>query len=185
MTDLRPMVFEMLYNVGDNVSAVAGSGLTDTAFGAPNPAGTKVAVPVAGIRGNAKPLPFLNCTSYSSPGQRPGFTVPDGQTDPSKILFTLGQDVPWINVVCGCIIIPPSRLHELFYRMVVEWTIEFSQIRPVGEITNWAGLGVVAGITHYQNYSFEATKKALGVDANVMEEDTCMVSTNVPIEKVM
>lgn len=185
MRGLVPLVYEMLYNVGDNVSAVSGSGFGDTAFGAPKPNGTKQAVPVAGIRGNGKPMFFINCTSYSGTSggnvEVPGFRINKDGT----VLANAEVEVPWLNVVCGCIIIPPSRLHELFYRMVVEWTIEFSKIRPLSEVVSWAGLGVMAGITHYQNYDYETAKKALGVDAEVMNEDTCMVSTNVPIEKVM
>lgn len=185
MTGLTPLVYEMLYNVGDNVRAVSGSGFGDTAFGAPNPAGTPTSIPVACIRGNGKPLPFINTTAFSGTPTLPGWVLPAGSGPSDPRILNAEQEVPWINVVCGCIIIPPSRLHELFYRMVVEWTIEFSKIRPIGEITNWTGLGVLGGTTHYQNYSYESSKKALGVDADVMDEDTCMVSTNVPIEKVM
>lgn len=183
MRGLQPMVFEMLYNVGDNTQAISVGAYDDNAFGAPNPAGSKVAVPIASIRGNPKPIPFLNCTSYSASGALAGFS--NSSTGITTQPENHEIDVPWLNVVCGCIIIPPSRLHELFYRMVVEWTIEFTKIRPIGEITDWTGLKRIANITHYQNYSFESTKKALGVDADVMNEDTCMVSTNVPIEKVM
>lgn len=188
MSNLRPLVYEVLYNIGDQAHYKQDNNVND-AVGVPvgSPLGNGVAQNVYGqsIRGNAKPLPFMNCTSYTgSTGPRhPGFLV-GGESTGTNVQND-EQDVPWINCVVGCIIVPPSRLHELFYRMVVEWTIEFSQIRPISEITNWAGLSVMANITHYQNYSFEATKSALGVDGEVMDHSQTMVDANVEINKVM
>lgn len=185
MKGLKPLVYEMLYNIGDN-SANYGQTQEDKQFDYPSQSTAQsLGLNVGAIRGHAKSLPFINCTSYSgNVGQPAGF--PTG-TAPSLVLPGNHEtDVPWINCVVGAIIVPPSRLHELFYRMVVEWTIEFSAIRPVGEITNWAGLGVVAGLTHYQNYSYEATKEALtGDKETILENDSCMVSANVDVQKVM
>lgn len=183
MKGLRPLVYEILYNVGDN-SAVAAGG-TNNNFTYPTTAGAQQTQAVQAIRGNSKPLPFINCTSYSgaqSYSTIPGFRI---GTDPNFV-NNAEVDVPWINCVVGAIIVPPSRLHELFYRMVVEWTIEFSQIRPLAEITNWAGLGIIADLTHYQNYSYESTKEALtGSKDTVLENDQCMVAANVEVNKVM
>lgn len=185
MTDLKPLVYEMLYNVGDNDPKSAGNSGTRDTITYPAGDGTQTrGSQVSGIRGNGKPIPFINCTAYSSNLKDPGFSIPTGGEYPN-VMYNAGTEIPYINCVVGAIIIPPSRLHELFYRMVVEWTIEFSQIRPLGEITNWAGLNALAGITHYQNYSYANTKKAItGSDESVMTEDTCMVSTTAPIEKV-
>lgn len=176
MKGLKPLVFEYLANIADK-----GTTQSPGFPGADGAASQNF--PVQYIRGKAKPLPFINCTSYSSQGAYNPMENSGAQT---KVLpINQEIDVPWINCVVGAIIVPPSRLHELFYRMVVEWTIEFSMIRPISEITNWTGLGRMADITHFQNYSYEATKKVLGVDEEVMENDQCMVSTNADIEKVM
>lgn len=179
MSGLKPLVYEVLYNLGDNA---VGNSTTPASDGPGYPgqdSSKQVLVPRT-IRGNAKPLPFINCTSYTgnSGAQNPGFVLSPG-------VGNAEQDVPWINCVVGAIIIPPSRLHELFYRMVVEWTIEFSQIRPIGEITSFTGLANLGNYTHYQNYSFEATKQALGVDGEVMDYSQTMVDANVEIDKVM
>lgn len=184
MNNLRPLVYEILYNIGDNSPDGKGAaGSTDGSPQAPGPTGSRLAVPMEHIRGNAKPIPFINCTSYGGGYLPPGFRVPDQDNVP--IINNCELDVPWINCVVGAIIVPPSRLHELFYRMVVEWTIEFSQIRPIGEVTDWNGLGVLGNQTHYQNYSYEATKEALtGTSETELKNDTCMVSTNASIQKV-
>lgn len=185
MKNLKPLVYEVLYNFGDNAGSTSAG--TDISAGYPAADGTRGVVSARGIRGNAKPLPFINCTSYSNGAIWPGFNAaPAGSDDSDPHVTNHEVDVPWINCVVGAIIVPPSRLHELFYRMVVEWTIEFSMIRPLSEIADWTGLGVLADMTHYQNYSYEATKEAVtGSKESILSEDTCMVSTTAPIQKVM
>lgn len=179
MRGLRPLVFEMNYNIGD----VSASG-TPTGPGAPPDSGTgKVTVPFSAILGKSKPFPFINCTSFTAPGTNgtdtvaPGFVVGAGNSE---------KDVPWLKVFCGCIIVPPSRLHELFYRMVVEWTIEFSMIRPLHEIADLNGLANIGNYQHFINYNYSATKEALtGDEETILDEDSCMVSATVPVNKVM
>lgn len=180
MSGLRPLVYEMVYNVGD-------ASLTDGVASTPSIAGQAIPLPIKGILGKAKEMPFINCTSYSeSSAKATAGTALPGFPDDGYMPYNSEVDVPWINVVCGCIIVPPSRLHELFYRMVVEWTIEFSALRPIGEITDWASLARIGNTTHYQNYSYEATKEALtGTSDTILENDSCMVSANVDINKVM
>lgn len=180
MTDLKPLVYEVLYNIGDEANHFAVP--NNNGPGYPQSDSSRAALVPQGIRGNAKPLPFINCTSYSS-----GDAKPPGwdSTQVPGVPYNHETDVPWINCVVGAIIVPPSRLHELFYRMVVEWTIEFSQIRPVSEITDFWGLAGLGNATHYQNYSYGATKKALtGSEDSILANDTCMVSTTANIEKV-
>lgn len=181
MRGLKPLVYEVLQNIGDN-GPLGSDGHSIQYPGAPDTDGSLWGRPYPQvIRGGAKPLPLINCTSYSSGDAVPGFD--SGQTSDRVVNHEI--EVPWINCVVGAIIIPPSRLHELFYRMVVEWTLEFTSIRPIGEITSWTGLSRLGGITHYQNYSFENTKQALGVEQEIMDRSQAMIDANVDIKKVM
>lgn len=181
MTDLRPLVYEMVYNVGDSFGAANDGDATD--FSGPLADGYAYGHPVSKIIGKAKEMPFINCTAYSHTESKDPDAAIAGFPDAP---YNCETQVPWINVVCGCIIVPPSRLHELFYRMVVEWTLEFSSLRPIGEIGNWAQLQFVGNSTHYQNYSYTETKKAITGDADsILKNDSCMVSANVDIKKVM
>lgn len=184
MKGLKPLVYEVLYNIGDQARSKQDND-ANVAMGAPAgtilPTGSSASLYGQSIRGNAKPLPFINCTGYGGSATFPGF-----YTNPKTLPDNAEQDVPWINCVVGAIIVPPSRLHELFYRMVVEWTIEFTMIRPLSEITNWTGLSAVANLTHYQNYSYEVTKEAVtGSKETILDSDACMVSANVDVKKVM
>lgn len=183
MDNLRPLVYERLYNVGDNCLDNAEQ------YAAPNSASDKSLRVVTSIRGNAKPLPMINCTSYSAVNdtkytgqQYAGFKTASGANN----IINSEIDVPWINCCVAGIIIPPSRLHQLFYRMVVEWDIEFSMIRPLSELMHYGDLATQGNVTHYQNYNYSATKEALtGTSDSILSSDTCMVSANVNVNKVM
>lgn len=177
MKSLRPLVYDLLYNVGDSKEPInpAGSWYVP----APKDDGQAVQIPPRAVIGNAHPLPWLNCTAWTSNSDKK--TTGFGYSDNAE------TNVPYLNVVCGAIIIPPSRLHELYYRMVVEWTIEFSGIRSVLEITDFPeGIAYFGNYQHYQNYSYEQTKKAVtGDEETILDNDACMVSANVDIDKVM
>lgn len=187
MTNLKPLVYEMVYNVGDLPSGLTEN--TVASYASPNDDRSVVSVPVERILGKAKEFPFLNCTSYTFALSKEtkaasGFAESGFPSDQTPANCEI--QVPYLSVMCGCIIVPPSRLHSLYFRMVCEWTLEFSAIRPVGEIVNWLGLASVGNATHYQNYSYESTKKAItGDDKSIMDKDAAMVSSNADITKVM
>lgn len=183
MNKLTPLVWEMLYNIGDNRGGVD---MVPANTDAMYPGADTVArdIDVRAVRGNAKRMPFINCTSYSKTANG-GYALPGFPAD-DKEVGNASVDVPSLNVYVGCIIVPPSRLHELFYRMVVEWTIEFTAIRPIGEITDWGGLSRLGDVTHLINYDYSATKKAVTGDSDtILDSDSCMVSANVEVDKVM
>lgn len=173
----------MVYNVGDMTTAAPE--MAGAQYAAPNGDG-KVTVPLERIVGKAKEFPFLNCTSYSYSNAKAGAAAAGFVAGDTNNIWNAETDVPYMQVFCGAIIIPPSRRHELFFRMVCEWTLEFTAIRPLSEIMNWTSLGQQGDKTHYQNYSYERTKKALtGTSDTDLSADTCMVSSNVDVEKVM
>lgn len=186
MTGLKPLVYEMLYSVGDN--AVGSTGSTEGGnFDAPGDDHRATLFTPQKIRGNAKPLPFINCTAYSL--NTSGGQIVAGTTAPPGFPYepqNAEVGVPWINCVVAAVVCPPSRRHSLYYRMVVEWTLEFSTVRPLSEIVSFSGLAALGGVQHYINYSYEATKEALtGSRDTILDNDTCMASANVGIEKVM
>lgn len=179
MKGLRPLVYEMVYNVGDSINSA-----NPTTVSVPLTDGAQGTFVARAILGKAKEFPFIPCTAYGTADAcPPGFM--QGHHG-ENIPYNKETLVPYMKVFCGAIIVPPSKLHELYYRMVVEWTIEFSQIRPIGEITDWLGLATLGSGTHWQNYSYDETKKAVtGTDETILEKDSCMVSANVDVNRVM
>lgn len=185
MTDLRPLVYEMLYNVGDN-QVVGNGNTTNNNLLYINSDDTVASTSVSAFRGSPKPLPWINCTfPASGTPVAPGFGSANNQANVPNIPTNPNQGVPNVQVMVGAIIIPPSRLHTLYYRMVCEWTVEFSGIRSINEITNFDGLAKLGATSHYQSYSYGTAKSVLGVEGTNLTSDTTMVSANVDINKVM
>lgn len=176
MRGLRPMVYEMLHSVGDvSASSIASSSSAAGNFRYPVPDGSYGSAPDRIVKGNAKPLPMMNTTIYNAGETMPGFTgVVNAETD-----------IPAPQIVVGAVIVPPSRLHELYFRMVVEWTLEFSMVRQIADITSWGGLANLGQSTHYKNYDYSESKAAAGVDSSTLTSDNGMVAANVEIKKVM
>lgn len=180
MNGLVPLVYETYQSIGDN-------GLT----GADNPHGVILPddtmptgqignISVQTFRGRSHVLPMMNCTvpkassgipSTSHAGFGGNVNVPNAQID-----------VPAPKIYCGCILVPPSRLHQLFFRMVCEWTIEFSTIRALGDITTWSGLKQLGATTHFMSYDYSNDSKE-----SVFTESTDLVDTSEEsgIKKVM
>lgn len=160
MRKLIPLVYETYQNIGQN--EINGAGDT---IGLLTGADTVTAISVQNFRGKSHPLPFLNCTSQAP--------IDDAHLRQSGFLSAKAKnsqtDVPAPKVFCGVLVVPPSRLHELYYRMVVEWTLEFSQIRSVSEIVSFAGLQEIGADSHVQSYNY---------NSKTLTESTSMVDTS-------
>lgn len=67
------------------------------------------------------------------------------------------------------IVLPPAKLNQLYYRLKVTWTIEFTGLRSLIDIANWAYMnhaGSVAYGTDYATQSSSMTAKTSMVDAD-------------------
>lgn len=189
MRDVVPLVYETLTTMGQN--GVSSSG-ADASQGAPSnivygqkPDGSGYNLPSAHtFRGKPQRMPFINTTTMRPAALDPSITIGSANsgfpyadnTDPPNN-FQLGVPAP--KVFCSLICIPPSRLHQLFYRMVVEWTVEFTGIRPLSEITSWNGLQTIGNAQHVMDYDFGTSK--------LLTEETELVDTSADsgIKKVM
>lgn len=174
MTNLRPLVHEVLSNFG-GVNMVNATTPDAPAYSPGSGTSGAFAQEVTPkfMRGNAKPMPRIPCTAFGATVSyvRPGFALPSDINDNSETI------VNSLRTVVGSIIIPPSRLHELYYRMVVEWSIEFSEIRTLSEIAGWNGLRDIGNATHFQDYDFGESK--------IVDNVAGMAAANVDLDKVM
>lgn len=181
MRDVRPLVYEVLADNGMNNAngGINGSGTNGVV---PTQNQSNLALNVGGffIKGNAKPMPFMNTTFVNGSSSVSGANI--GFSDTAS---NIQQGIPAPRVMCAAIIVPPSKLRELFFRMTVEWTLEFSQIRPISEVCTWADMTALANTTHYQNYDYSTSSKAEGLSESTMTESQNMVDSNVDIKKVM
>lgn len=158
MRGLRPLV-HMLASTFGNVSqpqAQASPNL-NSIYGETT-SGTPAALTGVGrvIRGRAFPMPRMP-TKVPQSGGVSNFAIPPA----------------W----CACIIVPPSKLNSLYYRMRVVWSIEFSVPRSIQSIGTYSDVGDLGRATYYNGYD-SASKN--------MENVTDSIDTiGVDIEKVM
>lgn len=183
MFNLRPLVYEMNYSLhAMRVKNTAyGTGETDIVETAMTPDGF-ISRSAQAFMGKSKPMPWLPTTTefIASGGTSiinasAGFPAIGDTGVPTNDKI----GVPAPRIFCGIICIPPSRLHQLFYRLVCEWTLEFSGIRPLAEVTSFSGLQSLGTNTHFIDYDFGESK--------VLQESTEMIDTSdgSGIKKVM
>lgn len=173
MSSLKPLVYERYQTIGDN--AVNGAQVLPTIHPNDNEGPS---ITAATFRGASHLMPMMNTTIVHMEATKATPTGAPAGFPSTEIPANLSIDVPAPKVFVGAIIVPPSRLHQLFYRLVCEWTLEFSSLRPLVEITSFGGIAAIGAATHYMSYTFSAKS---------LPEETSMVDTTEGsgIKKVM
>ena len=189
MTNLVPLCFEQLYNYAwngpdaprdqDQIHTISDTGTVEF---------KSLLHP---IRGNSKPLPAFATsvlTGRLDTNQKPivaapGFVNDDISRDgsPGQIPANAFTQVPDIGpFYVACIVMPPSKLQVLYYRLVVRWTCSFYGPRQISEITSIPGLATTGSNTFFSNYTFG---QSLGTKE---VSDQAMVTTaDAGIQKIM
>lgn len=192
MKKLRPLVFEKWYTHGVNGDAAdaddSGHALTymnKTAI----PEGIYINGLVArGMRGSAHPMPSFNTTMVTATDSEAGISVsnPMAQESPDETATTAGYPVnaqakmPSLpKVMTACIVVPPSRLHQLYYRMTVTTHVEFFEPRSMVDVTTFSHMNsFIDPAVYFSDYSFSSkllTNETSSVD----------VSGDATVEKIM
>lgn len=190
MTDLVPICFEQLYNYAWNgPDAPRDQNLVHTLSNTGTVEFKNLLKP---IRGNSKPLPAFATSVLSgrlNDSQKPilaapGFVNEDVARDgsPGGVPYEAFTQVPDIGpFYVACILMPPSKLQVLYYRLVVRWTVSFYGPRQISEIVNIdGGFSAVAGSTYFSNYSFGSSLTTKEVVDNSM-----VTSADASVQKIM
>lgn len=141
MDGLYPLVYETWNNVGDTAEypVVSEGGYELTTPGQ---------MIVKTFRGSAHRMPRVPCTVYTGKtgvnAGLAGLVASNNQADLPSL--------PTIPV--ACIIMPPSKLHSLYYRMVIRWYVTYSEVRPLSDITDFTGLAYISGTTYGSDYTY-------------------------------
>lgn len=149
MKGLRPIVHTVLQNTQSNILTATtnngGISTWDKLNGAEHP----TTVQNATIKGGSRPMPAIPTMYWDNSGQN---TEQFGSTIKAKPCT-----VP--ATFCAMILMPPSKLSVLYYRMTVEWWIEFSQLRDNMEISTLANLAY-EGLNrfYYTDYVDQSSK---------------------------
>lgn len=187
MKHLVPLVYNVISNYGQavHIDGPSNDDDADRWAAVPNSAGTGTSgVSVASIfRGKSFPMPALPTARGMVIGQA---SYVDGTSAQA------GTDNSWYfpyfpptlipKTYVGCVIIPPSKLHKLYFRMSITWTVSFFDpvsivergrlvdIQDAGLATY--GLGFIMGDQSKEIEEkmsvVESTVDTLDVDANMI-----------------
>lgn len=156
MSNVKPFVHQIVSTFGQmgtpTASAQIGVGLDGVSVGADGAVSNTVTSSTRNqvIRGKALPYPRLPC---SLPGSTPGTSD-----------YVLPNGVPLLDVyapfktMCACIVLPPAKLHEFYFRMLVTWRIAFIQPCTMMEKSQPGQYGDTTDI-YYRSYQYASAKE--------------------------
>lgn len=181
MKGLVPLVFEKWFT--NAVNKDAGSDVAPIIYENSSHNMAIGTAPNNSMRGKPHPMPRLNTTYLT--GIHPGTSgttlgtneqsngMGDGQPRNTQI------QMPNVDpVMLACVILPPSARTIMYYRMVCRCYIEFSEVRPITEITSFTQLS--------DNYSLACYHTDYTLQSAKMDHVTDMVDTaDADITKIM
>ena len=174
---LVPLVFERYYNRGDNETL---DGTVSNLDVSSEGAISKVGYAPQSMRGRAHPMPKFNTTyltGATGDSTVVGASIPTGMGNglPRNIQVEMPELLPTYLLA---IVLPPAKRTKLFYRMTVRAYIDFTEVRPIQEITSFAQMAsVYAPLVYHSDYVEQSSK---------LSEKTDLVDgEGLEIEKIM
>lgn len=179
MRGLKPLVFEKWYNHGENAlvsSPDSGYDIVENTTTTPSTL-SRTLCGARGMRGRPHPMPKINTTYLTAIDGGSGGFLQNGMSDGYPKNFQV--DMPDIApVMLGCIVLPPAKRTIMYYRMVCRAFIEFTDVRPIQEITSFGSMD-----TYYASEVYHSDYVTLSKN---MDTKTDMVDVkDASIEKVM
>ncbi|QIR82276.1 capsid protein [Chicken smacovirus mg7_57] len=123
------------------------------------------------FRGPAMRMPAIDTTFFGGSINKldgVAFSVPaELPADPSVVVGFNALAVPPAYV--ALIVLPPAKLNQLYYRLKVTWTIEFTGLRSLNDLGDWRFLentGLTSYGTDYASQSQSMSAKTSMVDAD-------------------
>lgn len=175
---LVPLVFDKWYTHGENAYEGGEDNDKGQTIIEPSTGGLgRYGFPAHAMRGKAHPMPKFNTTYITGvDGAEYPDTIQAGMDGSLQNLQTRMPDIA--PVMLACILMPPCRKTKLFFRMRVRTWIEFTEVRPIQEITSFAQMSsVYAPVVYHSDYHEQSSR---------MDNVTDMVDTkNADITKIM
>ena len=97
-------------------------------------------------------------TASITPPNNDGIWPSSGSTNnnvtvPEPLSSVMRPNIDTPDCFVGAIILPPAKLNQLYYRLKVTWTIEFTGLRSLTDITDWYGMSVVGSQSYGTDYA--------------------------------
>lgn len=192
MRGLYPMVYHTLNSYGQDAVISPDNPTDQKIYGPSGPNGSSVQLRNVPFRGKSCPMPALPTTywryskAYGSDSVEDGIVLKPPTATPAipnelgKVTGDLAEPVGVVSpppTYVGLIVLPPAKLNQLFYRMKVTWTLEFTDLRPLTDIMSWQALAAVGTISYATDYATQSAS---------MSSKTAMVDTvDADLKKVM
>jgi len=179
MRNLRPFVYTVLDTYGQagtetmtgNVQgALQDNNRTSNDSGAPASVGS-TSKPLV-LKGHPVPYPAI-------PTNVPGDTV----SNESDYPVMANANIPKSYV--ACILMPPSKLQIMYYRLLVTWRFEFIKPVPLYEKYQLTEVGTVGMQMYTRDYSFVSSKTAEVVDKDSLSEDNTVDTVDASLKLVL
>lgn len=183
MKGLKPLVFEAYYSHGENQRYDAGDVGRGITYDSDNDTQKITDITAFRMRGRPHAMPRMNTTYLTGinpplSGNQQGVTFqPNGMGNghPDNHQIQMPDVAP---IMMAGIILPPAKRTIMYYRMVCRAYIEFTDIRPIQEITAFSTLN-----NYYYNDVYHTDYVS---QSSKMDATTDMVDVkDADIEKVM
>lgn len=171
MTNLRPLVYQVVNNYGNmNAGPTGGTGAQTAVSGLNTYSGTD-GVGALVTSSNSSQLAGTSPATFRGPSM-PMPLIPV-HVDPAADV----NSAPPTYV--AAIVLPPSKLHALYFRMIVRWTWELADMCPTPEWRELAYSTPIANASYASDYTVQSKKMDVvtdSVDATDAEVKRVMVS---------
>lgn len=164
MSGLVPLVFEKYYASGNNHSLDQVKEEALAFYKDSGNVGITRFNNLGSMRGRPHPMPRFNTTYITGTGNAANDGVVAngmGKGDGELLGRPLNTQVEMpdiLPVYTAAIVMPPCKLNQLYYRMVVRTTLEFTEIRPIQEITSFEQMATqYAPLVYQSDYDTQST----------------------------
>lgn len=172
---LVPLVFDRYYNYGVNQfsnPSIVSDNPQDDKFNVITDLSQGLGITqrvTQSMRGRAHPMPKFNTTYLTSTVDGIGNGM--GDQNPVNTQRYMPDIMP---VYTAAIVMPPCKLNQLFYRMTVRTYIEFSEVRPIQEVTSFAQMNTNYAPLVYQS-DYEQQSTVMSVKAGMVDASEAVV----------
>lgn len=188
MRNLVPLVYNVISNYGNAAKIDYPSDTADfhQQVSIPNAQGNNTtAAPYASIfRGHSFPMPALPTARGMVQGQA---SYVDGASTQAGIdnswYFPYFPPTLIPKTYVGCVIIPPSKLHKLYFRMTISWSITFFE--PVSIVERGRLVDIQdAGLSTY-GLGFQMGEQSKEIDSKLTNLESTVDTLDVDASMIM
>ena len=129
------------------------------------------------FKGRSQPMPWINTKFWpSAVGNSDGSVITE--TESTNKDATLQSNVGRVPpAYVGLIVLPPAKLNQLYYRIKVTWTIEFSELQSNLAVSNWQGIAKFGALSYATDYATQS--KTMDAIAGMVD------TSDADVEKIM